>query len=199
MAAAVAPQRAARKEAGEGLDTKMLIIIGLGVLSVILLVLMILQKGKKGVQAQGAVYPPGPIPPYPYPPPPRRRRRRRKKESKKEAKEESKEEVAEKPKEVDQENNGASESAPVSPAQVAAMESQNEITNDSVTQVTDDPNVLKSEIDDIRKSVVSMSVGQPARTSTIVKEWLEQPAPEASSPEESSNDDGGEEEESSEE
>jgi len=43
----------------------------------------------------------------------------------------------------------------------------------------DDPNVLKSEIDDIRKSIVSMSVGQPGRTSTIVKEWLEQPAPEA--------------------
>ena len=70
--------QALEAENGEGLDTKMLIIIGLGVLSVILLVLMVLQKGKKGVQAQGA-YPPGPIPPYPYPPPPRRRRRRRKK------------------------------------------------------------------------------------------------------------------------
>ena len=68
-----------------------------------------------------------------------------------------------------------------------------------ITQVVDDPNVLKSEIDDIRKSVVSMSVGQPARTSTIVKEWLEQPAPEASKPEESSSDDGGEEEVSGEE
>ena len=60
------------------------------------------------------------------------------------------------------------------------MEAQNESANDSVPQIVDDPNVLKSEIDDIRKSVVSMSVGQPARTSTIVKEWLEQPAPEAS-------------------
>ena len=59
------------------------------------------------------------------------------------------------------------------------MEAQNKSANDSITQVVDDPNVLKSEIDDIRKSVVSMSVGQPARTSTIVKEWLEQPAPEA--------------------
>ena len=77
--------QALEAENGEGLDTKMLIIIGLGVLSVILLVLMVLQKGKKGVQAQGA-YPPGPIPPYPYPPPPRRRRRRRKKASEKEAK-----------------------------------------------------------------------------------------------------------------
>ena len=60
----------------------------------------------------------------------------------------------------------------------------------------DDPNVLKSEIDDIRKSVVSMSVGQPARTSTIVKEWLEQPAPAPPEPEEESDsgDDDGDEE-----
>ena len=43
--------------------------------------------------------------------------------------------------------------------------------------VNEDPNVVRSEIDDIRKSVVSMSVGQPDRTTTIVKEWLEQPAP----------------------
>ena len=83
------------------------------------------------------------------------------------------------------------------------MESQDLTSNDISTPVVDDPNVLKSEIDDIRKSVVSMSVGQPARTSTIVKEWLEQPAPESSTPapEEQSNDDsgGGEEEESGEE
>ena len=184
--------QALEAENGEGLDTKMLIIIGLGVLSVILLVLMILQKGKKGMQAQGA-YPPGPIPPYPYPPPPRRRRRR-KKRPEKEVKEEAKE-VKEKPKETNQDQNGLTEPAPpVSAAQVAAMEAQNETNNDSVTQMVDDPNVLKSEIDDIRKSVVSMSVGQPARTSTIVKEWLEQPAPEAPAPEESSSDGGGEEE-----
>ena len=80
------------------------------------------------------------------------------------------------------------------------MEAQSESAGvESITKVVDDPNVLKSEIDDIRKSVVSMSVGQPARTSTIVKEWLEQPAPEASTPEESSSDDGGEEEDSGEE
>ena len=41
----------------------------------------------------------------------------------------------------------------------------------------DDPDVVRSEINDIRKSVVSMSVGQPDRTTTIVKEWLEQPEP----------------------
>ena len=62
----------------------------------------------------------------------------------------------------------------------------------------DDPNVLKSEIDDIRKSIVSMSVGQPGRTSTIVKEWLEQPAPEApAQPEEAPPEETGESEEES--
>ncbi len=62
--------------------------------------------------------------------------------------------------------------------------------------VNDDPNVLKSEIDDIRKSIVSMSVGQPGRTSTIVKEWLEQPAPEAPAVEEApAEEEAGESEE----
>ena len=62
--------------------------------------------------------------------------------------------------------------------------------------VEDDPNVVRSEIDDIRKSVVSMSVGQPDRTTTIVKEWLEQPAPappESEAAAESGGDGGGEE------
>ncbi len=190
--------QALEAESSQGLDTKMMIIIALAVVSVILLVLMVLQKGKKGAQAQSP-YPP--MPPYPYPPPPRRRKRRRKKEPKEEKKTEAKEEVkveSEEPVQVENGSNGS----PVSAAQIAAMESQDLTTNDISNPVVEDPNVLKSEIDDIRKSVVSMSVGQPARTSTIVKEWLEQPAPESSTPapEEQSNDDsGGEEEESGEE
>ena len=194
--------QALEAESSQGLDTKMMIIIALAVVSVILLVLMVLQKGKKGAQAQSP-YPP--MPPYPYPPPPRRRKRRRKKEPKEEKKTEVKEEAkieSEEPVQVENGSNG-SNGAPVSAAQIAAMESQDLTSNDISTPVVDDPNVLKSEIDDIRKSVVSMSVGQPARTSTIVKEWLEQPAPESSTPapEEQSNDDsgGGEEEESGEE
>ena len=184
--------QALEAENNQGLDTKMFIIIGLGFLSVILLVLIILQRGKKGPVQAG--YPSGPMPPpYPYPPPPRRRKRRRRKEPKKEIKEEQKKEEAEsgqkEPVKDQQQTNG---SAPVSAAQIAAMEAQSESAGgERITQIGDDPNVLKSEIDDIRKSVVSMSVGQPARTSTIVKEWLEQPAPEASAPEESSSDDGG--------
>ena len=194
--------QALEAESSQGLDTKMMIIIALAVVSVILLVLMVLQRGKKGAQAQSP-YPP--MPPYPYPPPPRRRKRRRKKEPKEEKKTEVKEEAkieSEEPVQVENGSNG-SNGAPVSAAQIAAMESQDLNSNDISTPVVDDPNVLKSEIDDIRKSVVSMSVGQPARTSTIVKEWLEQPAPESSTPapEEQSNDDsgGGEEEESGEE
>ena len=185
--------QALEAETNQGLDTKMFIIIGLGLLSVILLVLIVLQRGKKGSVQAG--YPSGPMPPpYPYPPPPRRRKRRRRKEPKKEEKEEPKVEQKE-PEKDQQQTNG---SAPISAAQIAAMEEQSESEGgDSITQVVDDPNVLKSEIDDIRKSVVSMSVGQPARTSTIVKEWLEQPAPETSTPEESSSDDGGGEEEDS--
>ena len=193
--------QALEAENNQGLDTKMFIIIGLGLLSVILLVLIVLQRGKKGPVQAG--YPSGPMPPpYPYPPPPRRRKRRRRKDPKKVEKDESKKEeakVEQKEPDIDQpQTNG---SAPVSAAQIAAMESKNEYVRgeESIPQVVDDPNVLKSEIDDIRKSVVSMSVGQPARTSTIVKEWLEQPAPEASTPEESSGDDDGGEEDSGEE
>ena len=58
--------------------------------------------------------------------------------------------------------------------------------------IGEDPNVLRSEIDDIRKSVVSMSVGQPEKTSTIVKEWLEQPAPAPVEPEADSSSGDGE-------
>ena len=179
----------------------MFIIIGLVLLSVILLVLIILQRGKKGPVQAG--YPSAPMPPYPYPPPPRRRKRRRRIEPKKEEKEEPRKEEPKieqkEPEKYQQQTNG---SAPVSAAQIAVMEEQSEsVGGDSITQVVDDPNVLKSEIDDIRKSVVSMSVGQPARTSTIVKEWLEQPAPEATASEDSTSEDssGGEEEESGEE
>ena len=195
--------QALEAENNQGLDTKMFIIIGLGLLSVILLVLIVLQRGKKGPVQAG--YPSGPMPPpYPYPPPPRRRKRRRRKDPKKVEKEDpKKDEIKVEQKEPERDQQQTNGSAPISAAQIAAMEAKNKSVGGEdekrITQVVDDPNVLKSEIDDIRKSVVSMSVGQPARTSTIVKEWLEQPAPEASKPEESSSDDGGEEEVSGEE
>jgi len=139
--------------------------------------MMFLQKGKTPQQQFAP-----PMPPYPYPPPMRRRKKKRKKEEKKE--------------------DPPSESVPAEPsaAQIAAMEAAQNVSpsngNGLESNLPDeDPNVLKSEIDDIRKSIVSMSVGQPVKTSTIVKEWLEQPAPEISEPqEEASKDDDGDEE-----
>ena len=117
-----------------------------------------------------------PVPPWMMPPPPRKPRRR-KKESKNEKNSEEpaqkKEEPASKP-----------ESQPEEPVVTpAAPQSEQAKIEDSVDDNTplpssdDDPDVVRSEINDIRKSVVSMSVGQPDRTTTIVKEWLEQPEP----------------------
>ena len=43
----------------------------------------------------------------------------------------------------------------------------------------EDISVLQSEINDIRKAVVSMSVGQPNTATRIVQEWLEDDTPPA--------------------
>ena len=181
-----AEYNALEAEASSGMDTKTIMIIALAIIVVALGAMMLLQK--KPSPQQG--YPP--MPPYPYPPPNRRRRKRKKKPAPvKEPPAEAKEppaEVKEPPaeeKNIDIEpEDKDSNSTPV----------ENEDNGDNLT-LNDDPNVLKSEIDDIRKSIVSMSVGQPGRTSTIVKEWLEQPAPEAPAVEEAPAEDSGEGEE----
>ena len=183
-------------EAASGMDTKTIMIIALAIIVVALGAMMLLQK-KSGAQQQG--YPP--MPPYPYPPPRRPRRKRKKKaapakeDSKEEPKEESKEEPKEEPKEEEPEvveNNGSA-----SNSNEDLSNGNGESDQDGLSP-NDDPNVLKSEIDDIRKSIVSMSVGQPGRTSSIVKEWLEQPAPEApAQTEEAPPEDTGENEEES--
>jgi flagellar biosynthesis/type III secretory pathway M-ring protein FliF/YscJ len=49
--------------------------------------------------------------------------------------------------------------------------------------VEEDPAVLQSEIDDIKKAVVSMSVGQPTTATRIVKEWMQEEAPPPPAPE----------------
>ena len=36
---------------------------------------------------------------------------------------------------------------------------------------------MRSEINDIKKSIVSLSVGQPATATKIVKEWMEDETP----------------------
>ena len=131
------------------------------------------------------------IPPYPYPPTHRRRRKKKKKPAPvKEVVEEKESAVEEKEPAVEEKNSDTGSSD----EDKSGASDDNEDNGDNLS-LNDDPNVLKSEIDDIRKSIVSMSVGQPGRTSTIVKEWLEQPAPEAPAVEEAPAEDSGEGEE----
>ena len=177
-------------EMESGLDSSTWIMIILGALSALMLIALVfvLLKNKSGP----------PMPPYMYGPPPRPRPRRKppvkkkkavakkKVESKKDDKKEKETPITEKPVEKT-----AEETKTPPPATATAEE-----PSEASVPVEDDPNVVRSEIDDIRKSVVSMSVGQPDRTTTIVKEWLEQPAPappESEAAAESGGDGGGEE------
>ena len=186
-------------DAAAGMDSTTIMLIALGVVCLLLGVMVVLQRGKNNQPA----YPP--MPPYPYPPP--RRRKRRKKPAEKKDKMDKKEEEPkdETPAPAPEPAAVAAEPAtePTSddaPAPETETETEDEDEEGDSVSLGDDPNVLKSEIDDIRKSVVSMSVGQPGRTSTIVKEWLEQPAPEPPASEETSDDgEGGDGEEGSKE
>ena len=114
-----------------------------------------------------------PVPPWMMPPPPRKPRRR-KRESPKEKK-------PVEIKKVEEPVVEAKEPAAVvlepEPQQATQADESTRPQESSLPSSDDDPDVVRSEINDIRKSVVSMSVGQPDRTTTIVKEWLEQPEP----------------------
>ena len=148
-----------------------LILIVLGVLVFILIAALIFVLLRNNSRQT-------PVPPWMMPPPPRRptRKRRDTPSKEKESKQDSKtEEPASK---------SQSEEPVVTPPapqpEQEATESNNEESQSesSLPPSSDnDPDVVRSEINDIRKSVVSMSVGQPDRTTTIVKEWLEQPEP----------------------
>jgi len=167
----------------ENKDSSQLMLIALGVLSVILVGALIFVMGRTRQQQP-------PAPPWMYPPP--RPRKMKKKKSKTKEKKSKKDEQEEKKEEKKEEE---SQDEPIT----QDPEPESEPEHQAPKSYGDDPNVLKSEIDDIRKSVVSMSVGQPARTSTIVKEWLEQPEPAPAPPEseeeksDSGDDDGDEE------
>lgn len=180
-------------EASSGMDTKTIMIAALAIVVVALGAMMLLQK--RSTPQQG--YPP--MPPYPYPPPIRRRRKKKKKPAPaRETEEEKEKKEPEEEKEVEIPN----VEEPVTTAESFEKDvnstSVDNVNDGDNLSVNDDPNVLKSEIDDIRKSIVSMSVGQPGRTSTIVKEWLEQPAPEVPEAEEAPAEESGESEEKSE-
>ena len=167
----------------ESKDSSQLMLIALGVLALILVGALIFVMGRTRQQ-------PPPVPPWMYPPP--RPRKKKKKKSKTKDKKSKKDEKDEESKDepITQEPEPEPEPEPET-----EPEPEPEPEHQAPKSYGDDPNVLKSEIDDIRKSVVSMSVGQPGRTSTIVKEWLEQPAPAPPEPEEESDsgDDGDEE------
>ena len=150
-----------------------IILIALGALVFLLLVALIFVMLRNNNRQ-------APVPPWMMPPPPRPRKPR-KKEAKKE---EKNSEPAQKTEEPASKSEAQSEEPVVTPAapqpeQSASAESNNEESEESSSPPSsdDDPSVVRSEINDIRKSVVSMSVGQPDRTTTIVKEWLEQPEP----------------------
>ena len=161
----------------ESNDSSQLMLIALGVLALILVGALIFVMGRTKQQQP-------PVPPWMYPPPrPRKMKKKKPKTKDKKSKKDEKDEKEDK------------EEEPKAELIAPEPEAEPEPEHQAPKSYGDDPNVLKSEIDDIRKSVVSMSVGQPGRTSTIVKEWLEQPAPAPPEPEEKSDsgDDGDEE------
>lgn len=122
-----------------------------------------------------------PVPPWMMPPPPRKPRRRKRGPSNKEKNSEETQKNQEPASKPQSEEPVVTPPAP-QPEQSSQSEVESSTEDDSSKESTlpssdDDPDVVRSEINDIRKSVVSMSVGQPDRTTTIVKEWLEQPEP----------------------
>ena len=171
-----------------------IILIALGALVFLLLVALIFVMLRNNNRQ-------APVPPWMMPPPPRQPRRPRRPKKKDSKKEEKNSEPAQKTEEPASKPETQSEEPVVAPAtpqpeQSAASDKETEKEQESSSPPSsdDDPSVVRSEINDIRKSVVSMSVGQPDRTTTIVKEWLEQPEPAPPvEPEAEASDDGGEE------
>ena len=171
-----------------------IILIALGALVFLLLVALIFVMLRNNNRQ-------APVPPWMMPPPPRQPRRGRRPKKKDSKKEEKKSEPAQKTEEPASKPETQSEEPVVAPAtpqpeQSAASDKEIEKEKESSSPPSsdDDPSVVRSEINDIRKSVVSMSVGQPDRTTTIVKEWLEQPEPAPPvEPEAEAPDDGAEE------
>ena len=171
-----------------------LVVLGALVFLLIVALIFVMLRNNNRQQA--------PIPPWMMPPPPRRPRPRRKEsKSEKTSKESAQEKIEEPASKADTQPEPvvapATSQAEQPPSSEEELKKQDE---SSLPSSDDDPNVVRSEINDIRKSVVSMSVGHPDRTTTIVKEWLEQPEPAPPAEEESndSNDSGDESKEADE-
>ena len=124
-----------------------------------------------------------PVPPWMMPPPPRRPRRKRREASNKEKESKQNSKTEEPASKSQSEEPVVTPPAPQPEQQSVEQEVTGSNKEESQPESSlppssdNDPDVVRSEINDIRKSVVSMSVGQPDRTTTIVKEWLEQPEP----------------------
>jgi hypothetical protein len=163
-------------EGSSNISSTTIILIALAILSSLLLIALVFILGKNKQQN-------GPMQPYMYPPPPRRRKR--KKPLRPKSQNNKTEEIIQKEPPAQLDPIPSVDPEPLKEDNKQKIIENQEDDSESI-DVGEDPNVLKSEIDDIRKSIVSMSVGQPGRTSTIVKEWLEQPAPEPAASEEPS-------------
>ena len=129
-------------EASSGMDTKTIMLFAFGVVIAALLAMMFLQR-KSGPQQ---AYPPMPYPPYP-PPRPRKRRRKKKPAAQEEEKVEKKEEEPspEEPTEAPEVQQEEVAAEPASEDNIPSEEDDGDRRS-----LEDDPNVLKSEIDDIR-------------------------------------------------
>ena len=147
-----------------------------------------------------------PVPPWMMPPPPRRPRRKRREAPSKDKESKQNSKTEEPASESQSEEPVVTPPAPQpeqsADQEVTGADKQESQSESSLPPSSDnDPDVVRSEINDIRKSVVSMSVGQPDRTTTIVKEWLEQPEPtppaepEQETPAADADSDGSEEKE----
>ena len=119
-----------------------------------------------------------PVPPWMMPPPPRRPRRKRRDVASKDKESKQNLKTEEPASKSQSEESIVTPPAPQPEQEVTESNKEESQSESSLPPSSDnDPDVVRSEINDIRKSVVSMSVGQPDRTTTIVKEWLEQPEP----------------------
>ena len=152
-----------------------IILIALGALVFVLIVALIFVLLRNNSRQ-------APVPPWMMPPPPRRPRRKRREASgkDKESKQNSKTEEPASKSQSEEPVVTPPAPQPEQPAEqeVTVSDKEESQSESSLPPSSDnDPDVVRSEINDIRKSVVSMSVGQPDRTTTIVKEWLEQPEP----------------------
>ena len=165
-----------------------LVVLGALVFLLIVALIFVMLRNNNRQQA--------PIPPWMMPPPPRRPRPRRKEsKSEKTSKESAQEKIEEPASKADTQPEPVVASATPQAEELpsSSKEELKKQDESSLPSSDDDPNVVRSEINDIRKSVVSMSVGQPDRTTTIVKEWLEQPEPAPPVEEESNDNDSGDE------